>query len=98
MTRGEDFLQNTLLQAQLNRLKYGDESTDDSRPPADWALIAGEHMGHLLGAVRIGDWSRVEQEILHVSGPLLELHEALVKNRLVNNPGGAVSRSKIGHK
>lgn len=90
MTRGEDFLKKTLLQAQLNRLKHGDELTDDSRPPADWALIAGEHMGHLLGAMRTGDWSRVEQEILHVSGPLLELHEALVKNGLVNSPGDGV--------
>lgn len=77
MKTGEEFLQKTLLQARLNRMKHGDERRDDERPPADWALIAGEHMGHLLGAVRTEDWHTVEQEILHVSGPLLELYEAL---------------------
>lgn len=84
MNRGENFLKKTLLQAELNRMKHGDESTDDQRLPDDWALIAGEHMGHLLGAVRKQDWARVEQEILHVSGPLLELHETLLRKGLVN--------------
>ncbi|MFZ5649731.1 MAG: hypothetical protein ACOY4I_02605 [Bacillota bacterium] len=79
MKAGEDFLQKTLLQARINRMRHGDERRDDQRPPADWALIAGEHMGHLLGAIRAGDWAAVEREILHVSGPLLELHEALRK-------------------
>jgi len=77
MISGEDFLQKTLLQARLNRMKHGDEERDDHRPAADWAMIAAEHMGHLLGALRKEDWEVVEKEILHVSGPLLELHEAL---------------------
>ncbi|MFZ5647384.1 MAG: hypothetical protein ACOY30_07160 [Bacillota bacterium] len=85
MKAGEDFLQKTLLQARLNRMKHGDERRDDSRPPGDWALIAGEHMGHLLGAIRVEDWAAVEQEILHVSGPLLELHEALRRAGLVRD-------------
>jgi len=48
-------------------------------------MIAGEHMGHLLGAIRAEDWSEVEREILHISGPLLELHEALRRNGLVRD-------------
>lgn len=83
MEQGTEFLKKTLLQAQLNRLKHGDDADDDRRPPEDWALIAGEHMGHLLGAIRQRDWAKVEREILHVSGPLLELHEALYRNGLV---------------
>lgn len=85
MINGDDFLQKTLLQARLNRMKHGDERRDDDRPVEDWALIAGEHMGHLLGAVRKGDWAVVEKEILHVSGPLLELHEALVRIGLIKS-------------
>ena len=81
--KGQDFLQKTLLQSQLNRMKHGDDRGDDERPVEDWAMIAGEHMGHLLGAVRKGDWAVVEKEILHVSGPLLELHEAMRRNGLV---------------
>jgi hypothetical protein len=88
MINGEDFLQKTLLQARLNRMKHGDEIKDDQRPAEDWALIAGEHMGHLLGAVRTGDWAVVEKEILHVSGPLLELHEALRRNSLIKGGKG----------
>ncbi|MCL6479903.1 MAG: hypothetical protein K6T65_16145 [Peptococcaceae bacterium] len=83
MNGGEDFLQKTLLQARLNRMKHGDDQRDDNRPPVEWAMIAGEHMGHLLGAVRKEDWAAVEREILHVSGPLLELHGALVRSGLV---------------
>jgi hypothetical protein len=83
MIDGEEFLQKTLLQARLNRMKHGDELRDDTRPPADWAMIAGEHMGHLLGSIRKGDWDMVEREILHVSGPLLELHEALKRGGLI---------------
>jgi hypothetical protein len=82
---GEDFLRKTLLQARLNRMKHGDGQRDDCRPAADWAMIAGEHMGHLLGALRKEDWSAVEREILHVSGPLLELHEALIRQGLVKS-------------
>ena len=76
-------MQKTILQARLNRMKHDDGQHDDSRNPADWAMIAGEHMGHLLGAIRKEDWTAVEQEILHVSGPLLELHEALIRDGLV---------------
>lgn len=79
----DDFLKKTLLQAEINRLKHGDEERDDSRPALDWALIAGEHMGHLLGAIRENDLAAVEKEILHVSAPLLELHNALHRNRQV---------------
>lgn len=85
MQQGAEFLKKTLLQAQLNRLKHGDEANDDQRPVGDWAMIAGEHMGHLLGAVRMQDWAKIEREILHVSGPLLELHEALYRNGLVRS-------------
>ncbi|KJR97016.1 MAG: hypothetical protein VR68_13275 [Peptococcaceae bacterium BRH_c4a] len=85
MSAGYEFLQKTLLQARLNRLKHGDESRDDSRPVTDWAMIAGEHMGHLLGAIRVQDWAEVEREILHISGPLLELHEALRRNGLIRD-------------
>ncbi len=77
MTNGKDFLSKTLLQAKINRMKHGDEQADDNRSPADWAMIAGEHMGHLLGAIRTNDYAAIEKEILHVSGPLLELHDAL---------------------
>jgi len=73
----DDFLKKTLLQAEINRLKHGDEDRDDCRPVLDWALIAGEHMGHLLGAIREDDLTVVEKELLHVSAPLLELHNAL---------------------
>lgn len=81
MTSGNDFLTKTLLQAQINRMRHGDEEADNNRPLADWAMIAGEHMGHLLGAIRNHDYAAIEKEILHVSGPLLELHEALQRNK-----------------
>lgn len=77
----DDFLKKTLLQAEINRLKHGDEERDDCRPVLDWALIAGEHMGHLLGAIREDDLTVVEKELLHVSAPLLELHNALLKKK-----------------
>ncbi|MTI81136.1 MAG: hypothetical protein FH758_09645 [Firmicutes bacterium] len=79
MTNGHDFLSKTLLQAEINRMKHGDEEADNNRPPLDWALIAGEHMGHLMGALRNNDYATIEQEILHISGPLLELHESLLR-------------------
>lgn len=77
----DNFLKKTLLQAEINRLKHGDKERDDRRPALDWALIAGEHMGHLLGAVRENDLATVEKELLHVSAPLLELHNALQRDK-----------------
>ena len=87
MNGGEEFLQKTLLQARINRMRHGDEVRDDDRPARDWAMIAGEHMGHLLGAIRKEDWEAVEREILHISGPLLELHGVLGRKGLVRGQG-----------
>jgi len=39
-------------------------------------------MGHLLGSVRENDLAAVEKELLHVSAPLLELHNALNRKQL----------------
>ena len=80
----DNFLRKTLLQAEINRLKHGVVQKDDVRPVLDWALIAGEHMGHLLGAVRENDLAALEKELLHVAAPLLELHNALQRDREEN--------------
>ncbi|TEB10585.1 hypothetical protein Pmgp_02275 [Pelotomaculum propionicicum] len=82
MAGNDTFLKKTLLQAEINRLKHGDAQKDDLRPVLDWALIAGEHMGHLLGAVRENDLEAVEKELLHVAAPLMELHNALQREQL----------------
>lgn len=74
---GKDFLKKTLLQAELNRLRHGDPEADAKRLPLDWGLIAGEHFGHLMAALRTGDPDTIEKEVLHVSAVLLELHDAL---------------------
>lgn len=79
LSGNDDFLKKTLLQAEINRLKHGNEEQDNRRSVLDWALIAGEHMGHLLGSVRENDLAAVEKELLHVSAPLLELHNALTR-------------------
>jgi len=73
----EAFCKKVALQAELNRLRHGHAGEDDARPAYDWALIAGEHMGHLLGAVRQKDGAAMEKELLHVAAVLLELHNAL---------------------
>ena len=74
---GKDFLKKTLLQAELNRMHHGDPEADESRPPKEWGLIAAEHFGHLMAALRNNDKDATEKEILHVSAVLLELHDAL---------------------
>jgi len=77
VTGGNGFLTKTLLQAEINRTRHGDEEKDKPRTIEEWVLIAGEHMGHLMGAVLQDDRAAMEKELLHVSAPLLELHEAL---------------------
>ncbi len=76
---GQEFLKKTLLQAELNRLRHGNPEADAARLPVDWGLIAGEHFGHLLAALRNQDKDAIEKEVLHVSAVLLELHDALKK-------------------
>jgi len=76
---GQDFLKKTLLQAELNRVRHGNPAADAARLPLDWGLIAGEHFGHLLAALRNNDRDGIEKEVLHVSAVLLELHDALKK-------------------
>lgn len=77
MMDGQEFLKKTLLQAELNRLRHGNPEADAARLPLDWGLIAGEHFGHLLAALRSQDKDAMEKEVLHVSAVLLELHDAL---------------------
>ncbi|SHK08290.1 hypothetical protein [Desulforamulus aeronauticus] len=79
MMDGQEFLKKTLLQAELNRLRHGNPEADAVRLPVDWGLIAGEHFGHLLAALRNQDKDAIEKEVLHVSAVLLELHDALKK-------------------
>jgi len=76
---GKDFLKKTLLQAELNRMHHGDPEADEKRPPVDWGLIAAEHFGHLMAALREDSVHEIEKEILHVSAVLLELHDSLQK-------------------
>lgn len=79
MNNSNKFLTKTLLQVEINRTRHGDEEKEEPRTIEEWALIAGEHMGHLLGAVLRGETATIEKEVLHVSAPLLELHDALQK-------------------
>jgi hypothetical protein len=81
MTHADDFLTKTLLQAEINRTRHGDEEKAEPRKIEEWAMIAGEHMGHLMGAVLRGDAAAIEREVLHVAAPLLELHDALQRMR-----------------
>ena len=81
MANENDFLTKTMLQAKINRTHHGDEGKEQPRTILEWALIAGEHMGHLMGAVLKEDMAMLEKELLHVSAPLLELHNALIKTR-----------------
>jgi len=85
MTYENDFLTKTKLQARINRTRHGDEEKEQPRTILEWALIAGEHMGHLMGAVLKEDMAMLEKELLHVSAPLLELHDAIIKTRNNNN-------------
>lgn len=74
---GQHFLKKTLLQAELNRIKFDNPQADACRPPLEWGLIAAEHFGHLMAALRFKDLDAVEKELLHVSAVLLELHDSL---------------------
>lgn len=69
------FLSKVTIQAETNRLVKGEQSL----PMEQWAMIAGEHMGHLFSAVMAGDRDEVEKELLHVVAPLLELYQEMVK-------------------
>lgn len=69
------FLRKVELQAQMNRLMKGDHDL----PMEKWAMIAGEHMGHLFSAVMADDRDKVERELLHVVAPLLELYQEIMK-------------------
>ncbi|GAB6158970.1 hypothetical protein JCM39194_21700 [Desulfotomaculum varum] len=80
---GRDFLKKTLLQAELNRVRHGNPAADAARLPVDWGLIAGEHFGHLMAALRQQDPDNIEKEVLHVSAVLLELHDALMRQKAV---------------
>ncbi|WP_207637554.1 PIN domain-containing protein [Desulfotruncus alcoholivorax] len=73
----ESFVKAVLLQQQINREVHGDTELDDQRKPMEWGVIAAEHMGHLLGALRNGNERVIEKEILHVAGPLLECWNAV---------------------
>ncbi|MBC7105852.1 MAG: hypothetical protein H5T97_07920, partial [Firmicutes bacterium] len=53
------FLEKVRLQARLNRERYGGEEHDWRLQMQDWTLIAGTHMGHLMEAVRRGDYDAV---------------------------------------
>ncbi|ABO49520.1 hypothetical protein Dred_0985 [Desulforamulus reducens MI-1] len=68
------FLTKVALQAETNRLVKGEQDL----PMEKWAMIAGEHMGHLFAAVMDGDRDRVEKELLHVTAPLLELYQGMM--------------------
>lgn len=70
----QKFLKMVELQAINNRMMHGD---DKDRTLQEWALIAGEHMGHLAGVVNRENRREAEKEILHVAAPLLELFIAL---------------------
>lgn len=71
----DSFLSKVALQAETNRLVKGEHDL----PMEQWAMIAGEHMGHLFGAVMAGDRDKVEKELLHVVAPLLELYGEMMK-------------------
>ncbi|PHJ36838.1 hypothetical protein P378_19920 [Desulforamulus profundi] len=75
------FLKKVELQAQMNRIMKGDYDL----PMEKWAMIAGEHMGHLFSAVMANDRDKVERELLHVTAPLLELYQEIMKGGAVEN-------------
>lgn len=77
MIHADVFLKNTLLQVEINRTRHGDDEKEQPRTIEEWALIAAEHMGHLMGAVLRGEVADMEKEMLHISAPLLEMHDAL---------------------
>lgn len=71
----ERFFALVASQLDINQLSHG--GNDKSNSPATWAMIAGEHMGHLQGALVKGEYHRVEQELLHITAPLADLFKSL---------------------
>ena len=80
LQEAQSFVQAVLAQQKINREAHGNTEADDQRSPLDWGVIAAEHMGHLVGALRCGDIQKVENEILHVAGPLLECWNSVKTN------------------
>ncbi len=76
----ESFARAVVAQQEINRITHGDEESDEKRLPMEWGVIASEHMGHLLGALRTDDDQAIEKELLHVAGPLVELWNS-IKNQ-----------------
>ncbi|SFH20671.1 hypothetical protein SAMN05660649_04237 [Desulfotomaculum arcticum] len=77
LQEAQSFIKAVLAQQEINREVHGSNKEDDERKPIEWGVIAGEHMGHLLGALRSGNQQLIENEILHVAGPLLECWNAI---------------------
>ena len=77
LQEAQNFIKAVLTQQEINRQAHGDADADDLRTPLEWGVIAAEHMGHLLGALRTGDPQLTEKEILHVAGPLLECFNSM---------------------
>jgi hypothetical protein len=66
-----EFLKKVETQVEINRMMKGE---DKDLPIHEWAMIIGEHMGHMFEAVRAGDRGEIEKELLHIAAPLLELY------------------------
>lgn len=71
----KEFLKKVELQLTINRMQHG----EGSRSSEEWAMIAGTHMGHLLDAVMKKDVAAIEKEMLHVTAPIIELYEEIMK-------------------
>ncbi|MDO7785812.1 hypothetical protein [Desulforamulus aquiferis] len=71
----KSFLDKVALQVEMNRMVKGEHDLSMEK----WAMIAGEHMGHLFASVMTGDRDRAEKELLHVAAPLLELYQEMAK-------------------
>lgn len=68
----QSFVKALLAQQEINRHQHGNEEADEQRIPIEWGVIAAEHLGHLMGALRQDDNAKIEKEILHVGAVLLE--------------------------
>ncbi|MFZ5592409.1 MAG: hypothetical protein ACOY81_11475 [Bacillota bacterium] len=71
----ERFMAMVMSQLEINQISHGDKDKNNS--PATWAMIIGEHMGHLHGALLAGDYYKVEREIFHIAAPLADLFKSL---------------------
>jgi len=72
----EKFFSMIESQLEINQLTHGEK--DKANSPTIWAMIAGEHMGHLQGALVKGDYQLVEQELLHIAAPLADMYKSLI--------------------